>query len=643
MHNHSMAPAETELALELDADFADQQEAGGPRRQHGETAVTWHPAARALVFDYRVEHGGHALHRALRVRIVDADSSPGRDGRMLLFRIRLPPHGEWRTVLSYDSLVDGVWRMPAGDDRDRLRECWSRERTRVEAAEMPVGLAFERAAEDLAALRNWEYDEAPDAWFPAAGVPSYTGVFGRDSLTAAWQGALIGPEMMRGALAVMARTQAREEDAWRDAEPGKLIHEMRRGPLAELDITPQRAYYGTQTAPAMFVFTLSEYWHWTGDQALLRRYRDVALRTFEWAESRGDRDGDGFLEYVQRSSHGLKNHGWKDSDEAIRYEDGRLVENPIATVEEQAYHFVAFQRMAEILVALEEDDAADRLLARAREFRRRWHDAFWLEHDGFYAMALDPEKRPVRSIASNAGHALAAGIVPPEHARTVADRLLAADLFSGWGVRTLSSRHPSYNPFAYHLGTVWPVENATFALGMKRYGLDEHAARIIEGMLAACACFHGGRLPEAISGHDRAQSAVPSAYPKANSPQAWSASATLQFVQVMLGLYPFAPASVLAVVRPWLPHGLDTLTLRNVRVGDARASLRFERQQDGAVTHELIERKGTLHVLSVPPPQDTRPGEESSTERLKGWLLEHAPGRTARALRIALGLDEEQE
>lgn len=643
IYNHSMAPVEMELGIELDADFCDVQEIGRGRMQEGERTLSWDPETWTLLFDYHVEHDGRSLHRASRVRIIRARSEPARDGTTLQFRLELPPRGAWSATLGFHSLVDGEWREPlpgspaGGTERDRVRERWRSGRARLQTGHPVLEPAFEQAAEDLFALRNWEYDQGPDAWFPKAGAPTYSGIFGRDSLTASWQSALLGPEQMRGALAIIAATQAGEDSAWRDEEPGKLIHEIRRGPLSELEIIPQRRYYGTQTTPAMFVLALSEYWHWTGDDSLLRRYRDVALRTFEWADRYGDRDGDGFLEYTQRSEKGLRNHAWKDSDEAIRYPDGTLVENPTATVEEQAYHFIALQRMAEILVALGEEARAGLFLNRARTLMRRWHEAFWVEEDGFYAMALDPEKRPVRSIGSNPGHALATGIVPAEQARAVADRLLAPDIFSGWGVRTLSSEHPSYNPFAYHLGTVWPVENATFALGFKRYGLDEHVERLASGLFAASAYFDRYRLPEALGGHGREESPIPCAYPKANSPQAWSASATVQLVQILLGLYPFAPARALAVVRPRLPSWVDAVTVRRIRVGDAVVSLRFERQEDGSTRLEVIEREGALLVATMPPPQDLRPEAESSTNRLKEWLLGHAPGRTAVAARIALG------
>jgi glycogen debranching enzyme len=255
-------------------------------------------------------------------------------------------------------------------------------------------------------------------------------------------------------------------------------------------------------------------------------------------------------------------------------------------------------------------------------------------------MALDGRKRPVASIASNPGHALAAGLVPVERARQIADRLMSPDLFSGWGIRTLSSAHPSYNPLAYHLGTVWPVENATIALGFRRYGLDDHLERLAVAMFDAANHFRFWRLPEALGGHARQEAPIPTVYPTANSPQAWSASATIQMAQTILGIYPFAPARVLALVRPMLPREVRSAVVRNIHVGGARVSIRFRRAGNGAVTSEAFDKTGTLHVMHVPPPQQAAVGSASWRDAVVAWILQHAPGRTARALRIALGEEE---
>jgi glycogen debranching enzyme len=644
VRNHSMAPVAVTLRLELDADFADIMEVTAGRQHGGRTRASWNPSDATLTFDHRATRDDRVFHRALRIRVTKADSTPSRGGlRALTFPLSLAARGEWVAILAYESLVDDRWRIPdvAGLDdsstRDLERAQWHDGRARVHAPHSVFTRSFTTAADDLYALRAREFDVAADAWWVNGGVPTYTGLFGRDALTAAWQASLLGPEMLRGTVARMAATQASSDSAWHDREPGKMVHEMRRGPLSELDIIPQQAYYGTQSASSMFIVALSEYWHWTGDTSALAHYRESALRVLEWAQRFGDRDGDGFLEYDTRSARGLKNQGWKDSNEAIRYPDGRDVPNPIATVEEQAFYILALQRMGGILAVLGEQERSAEFTARASDLQRRWHQAFWMPDKGFYAMALDPDKRPVESIASNPGHALAAGIVPPEHARACADRLMAADLFSGYGVRTLSRDHPSYNPLAYHLGTVWPVENATFALGFMRYGLTDHLQRLVNGLYDAATHFQDFRLPEAIGGHAREETPVPTVYPTSNSPQAWSASAIVMLVQGLLGLYAFAPAHVLAVVRPQLPEWLPWVVVKNVRVGSAHASLRFERNRDGTTSCEVIEKAGPLTVVAAPPPQDAAGHGETWHETVARILIDHAPGRLATALRLDVG------
>lgn len=644
VRNLSAVGCETSLRLGLAADFRDAQ-AGEGSEAPGSLERADDASSAVVRFDYRADHADRHVRRGLRVRVV-ASTTPARlvpDG--FEFALALDPNGEWRAEVAYEAILGEDVVMPDPGEhgrRARERARWRTSRVRLEG-DGPLQRSFDRAADDLFDLRNYELERqwlgAADGsgWIVNAGVPMFTGFFGRDTLTAGWQAAMLGPRVTVGALAVAAATQATDDEPWRDAEPGKLIHEMRRGPLSELGLSPRDAYYGTQTTPAMFVIALSEAWHWTGQIALLRRHLETALRTFEWAERFGDADGDGFLEYSQRSPKGLKNQGWKDSNEAIRYPDGRLVDNPIATVEEQAFHYVALVRMAEILVALNDDARADGFIERARRLRDHWHDAYWMPDERFYALALDPDKQQVRSIASNPGHALGAGIVPPEHARMVADRLLAPDLFSGWGVRSLSSRHASYNPFAYHLGTVWPVEQATFALGFKRYGLDGHVDRLANALFDAATACPDGRLPEVLSGHGRSEFERPIIYPDANSPQAWSASALIQTVQIMLGIYPFAPLRALALVRPRLPEWLPAITIRNLRVGRATLDLRFERRPDGSAAHRVVRRHGSVVVVPSGPPEDVGP-ESPPFERLARVLLRGAPGRLARAARLGVGL-----
>ena len=638
--NHSGVGCTARLRLALDGDFADVAELRGDRRQDG-TVEREVEQGTALRLRYHVSVDGRSDERGLEVSFEGASAAV--DERGIAVDLGLEPHGTLEFGLRYAVFDGGRWQGPQADGPDRRRRqraAWRRRRPTIECVDR-LRRPFERAADDLFDLRNWDLEaellggSAGAAWILNAGVPMFTGLFGRDVITAGWQAAMLGPRALAGALDAVAATQATVTDPWRDAEPGKLIHERRWGPQAALGLTPRDAYYGSQTTPAMFALALSEAWHWTGDDATLRRHVDVARRALEWAHSAGDLDHDGFLEYRKRSPAGLRNQAWKDSDEAIRHEDGTIVDGPIATVEEQAFHILALERLAEILIALEADDDAADLLRRAGALRQRWHAAFWMPDEGFYAMALDGKKRAVRTIGSNAGHALGTGIVPQQHARAVADRLLAPDLFSGWGIRSLSDRHPSYNPFAYHLGCVWPVEQATFALGFKRYGLDDHLDRLVAGVLDAAAASCDGRLPEALAGHDRDVVPAPVPYPAANVPQAWSATALIQIVQIMLGLYPFAPLRTLAVVRPRLPSWLPELTLRRLRVGCATVSLAFRRRPDGSAAWQVVEQRGALLVVPAGPPDDL--GTGNWLERLEREALDRAPGRLARAARIAIG------
>jgi glycogen debranching enzyme len=657
--NHSSLDWSGAAFLAVDADFADVAEIGQERRQQGRLDAR--ARGSAVELRYRARRGGRGLERAVRVRAV-ADAGTGHIAAEatesgVVVRMAIPAHGTIPFTIQVASLVEGRWRTP-GEPLARM--AWRQRRIQVEAVER-LRQPFERAVEDLRSLRNDDLERdlldgrsggdrraagdgrgGGDArWILNAGVPTFTGFFGRDTLTSGWQAAMAGTEALRGALEVAASTQATGDDPWRDAEPGKMLHELRRGPLSMLGLSPRDAYYGSQTTPAMFAIALTELWHWTGDDARLREFRDAALRAIEWAEGSCERDGPaaGFMTYRTRSAAGLRNQGWKDSDEAIRHADGRIAEPPIATVEEQAFHFLALQRTAELLVALGEANRADELLARAAELRTAFHDAFWMPREGSYALALDADGRQVESITSNPGHALATGIVPPDVARQVADRLLSPALFNGWGVRTLADDHPSYNPFAYHLGSVWPVEHATFALGLRRYGLDDHLDRLAAAFIESAAASPEGRLPEVLTGHRREAGVPPAPYPNACSPQAWSASAVVQMTQVMLGIYPFAPLRVLALVRPRLPAWLPEVTVRNVRVGPATVDLRFERRPDGSASHHVIRKDGTLHVVTAAPPVTAGSNPPTWLEAIEQEALARAPGRLVRAARIAIGLE----
>jgi glycogen debranching enzyme len=462
--------------------------------------------------------------------------------------------------------------------------------------------ALEQAKRDLAALRLSDLDAGERAWTTAAGLPVYISLFGRDTLTASWQAAMATRELMPGTLSALARLQGSEVNDWRDEEPGKMLHQAERGPLAMLNLNPLARYYGSITTSGFYPVVVSELWHWTGDKDLVRPFLDPAFKALRWLDESADRDGDGFYEYQTRSEQGVRNQGWKDSGDAIVHEDGSQAETPIATCEEQGFIYLAKLHLSELLWWLDEKDEARRLYHEASELKKRFNDAFWMEDAGFFAMGLDRRKQKIRAIGSNAGHCLAAGIVDEELVQRTAHRLFEEDMFSGWGIRTLSSRNPAFNPYSYHRGSVWPVEQASFAVGFVRYGLHDWVERISRAQFEAASLFDFFRLPELFTGHPRdAAHPFPAHYPNANSPQAWSASAVWCLVQSLLGLYPYAPLNLL-LLDPHLPEWLPEISVLNLHVGSAVVDLRFRRARNGESDYDVLDKRGPLHVVRQPSP-----------------------------------------
>ncbi len=485
-----------------------------------------------------------------------------------------------------------------------------------------VSETLDQAKEDLAALRLYDLDHAEDAWTVAAGLPLYVALFGRDTLTASWQSAILGPEMMRGTLPEIARWQGTEVNDWRDEQPGRMLHEAHTGPLSVLNYNPRLRYYGSATTSSFYAVVLAELWHWTGDKELIRPFIAPALKALEWKDKYCDRDGDGLYEYQTCSTQGVTNQGWKDSGDAIVYEDGSQVVAPIETCEEQGYVYAGKLFLSEVLWWLDEKTLAKRLYNEAEELKKRFNDAYWMEAEGFFALGRDSKNRQIKSISSNPGHCIAAGIVDTGLVEIAAKRLMAEDVFTGWGIRTLSSIHPAYNPYSYHRGSVWPVENGSFAVGFWRYGLHREVERICKAQFEAAALFDFHRLPEVFGGHQRDDDhPFPALYPKANSPQAWSASALFCFLQSMLGIYPYAPLHAL-FLDPHLPEWLPEITLENIRVGFGIVTIRFFRNDDGTSDYQVLDKNGPLHVVRQPSPWSLTAGWG---ERVKDALTSFIP------------------
>jgi glycogen debranching enzyme len=451
-----------------------------------------------------------------------------------------------------------------------------------------------RSIGDLSVLRN--DGPLPGEHYLAAGIPWFATLFGRDSIIASLETVAFFPSFAVATLDVLARLQATTDDPWHDAEPGKILHEMRTGEMARAGETPHNAYYGSVDSTPLWLILLGETHAWTGDDALLERLWPNALAALGWIDDSGDLNGDGFVEYRRRSKLGLLNQGWKDSGDAIRHTDGKPAVGPIALVEVQGYVYAAKRAMAKLALHRGETELAARLDTAADTLRDRFDDAFWMPKARFYAMALDGEKRQVGSIGSNVGQALWSGIVPAERAARVAERILEPDMFSGWGVRTFASGQPGYNPVGYHTGSIWPHDNALIAAGLKANGATDGANLLTGRLIEAAQWFPDLRLPELFCGFTRDEVGAPVAYPVACSPQAWAAAAPFYLLRTMLGLRADATGNRLELIRPNLPEWLGKITIKGLPVGDHTVDLLVHRWR-GRTSAELLGRSGEIDVI----------------------------------------------
>jgi glycogen debranching enzyme len=596
--NRSRRDVACEVAWVFAADYADLLEANDGKRQQ-EAEVVAEPEGATARLRY--------LHPQLSFATTVAVSGPGAPRAQrdrITTPIRLAPGEQVVLELRVDAFdPDRPLDEANRASRMRAREVW---RDGITVLRAPGNALAERilarAVEDLASFPQLEGEEGE--WLALqAGVPLYPAFFGRDALTAGWQAAMLDRgAMLDGALTRLGRLQSDRVFDWRDEEPGRIPYQVRTGPLARLGKNPYSAYYADFASPLMYVIALGNLWAWSGDRDLVRRHFDSAKRVLEWARTYGDRDGDGYLEYLTKSSMGTKNQGWKDSGDAIVDERGEPVQPPIAPCEIQGYWYAAQQLMALLCWVMGERREARQWWRSARQLRQRFDRDYWDPRERFYGLALDSEKRLLRVATSNVGHCLASGIVPRERRREVAERLLAPDMFSGWGVRTLSSGHPSYNPLSYHLGSVWAVENATICFGLRRYGFDAEALRVAEGLFALAELYGGHRIPETVGGYSSDDHPTPGAYPRANTPQMWNASALPLVVQSMLGMAPYASLHAL-VVDPLLPEWLPELELHGLRVGNTRATVRCWRDDNGRGRAEVVASDGPLHLVHQPPPE----------------------------------------
>jgi glycogen debranching enzyme len=598
--NYSGRQVRLIFELELEADFSDIFEVKAKHRiRRGRMLTQWDGRRREL----RTAYTNHDFHRAVVYSMAQTDCPIGFANGRLFCEVELLPGQQWQAcgefMLEHGQYVQrSVYRHRPAEapstaegetppieeepesDFDLRQARWQARCTAVETPNEHVYRMYRQAVEDMGALRIYDLDVSDEAWVPAAGVPWFVTLFGRDSLIVSLQNMAVAPGFAQGALKRLADYQATVRDDWRDAQPGKILHEVRFGELAHFQRIPFTPYYGTADATILYLIVLSEAYRWTGDEQLLRDYRKAAEACLQWIDHYGDPDGDGFQEYKTFSSLGYDNVGWKDSVGAVVYADGSPVKQPKALCELQGYVYDAKLRMAEVYRVLGDEARGEELRQQAEVLKQRFNEAFWMEGEGCFAYGLDPMKRQITSVASNAGHCLWSGIADPEKARRAATRLLEDDMWSGWGVRTISGGNPAYNPFSYHLGSIWPHDNGIIAAGFKRYGLADEANTVVRGIFDAARTCDFYRLPEVFAGLERRGKKTDfiTLYPGgANIPQAWASGSIFHMVQTILGLRADAPQRRLCV-HPTLPTWLPQLWLRHLRVGRCCIDLRFWRE-----------------------------------------------------------------
>jgi glycogen debranching enzyme len=596
--NYHRQPVRFYLELLIRSDFADIFEV----RSHnfirrGDSRTSWDKRRRRLTTIY--EH--QDFRRSCALAIVAGDSAPQYANGRLYFEVALARGQSWHANCAIHLLGHQNSKEPAQPAPERRRAAderqarWYGIAAQLTSANEDVYRAYRQSVEDMGALRLDDGDDSDQTWIPAAGIPWYAAIFGRDSLIVALQSMIVHSGFGVGTLFRLAQLQAAEADDWRDAQPGKMPHEMRFGELAHFHSIPHTPYYGTADATPLYLIALHETWKWRGDLALLEQHHATAERCLTWIDQYGDLDGDGFQEYLRRSPRGLDNQGWKDSGDAVVYPDGSQVAAPIALCELQGYVYDAKRRMAEIFDALGEPGQAATLRTQAEDLKQRFNTAFWDQDEGTYCFGLDGHKQPIRSVASNAGHCLWSGIADAARAAQVVRRLMQPDMWSGWGVRTLSARHPAYNPHSYHRGSVWPHDNGIIAAGFRRYGFAEQAGQLARDLWEAAGYFDFYRLPELYAGLPRDKSSFPTQYLGANIPQAWAAATIFHLLQTLLGLRADAPNGRL-YVQPALPHWLPDLTLQNLACGPARLTLRFWREDQDS-RWQIEAQEGSIEVL----------------------------------------------
>jgi glycogen debranching enzyme len=591
--NYGLEPVKVSLLLQFDADFADIFEVRGTKRsRHGERLPD-HAANEQVILSYR------GLDDVLRRTCLQFSPRPASlSVREAAFEVALEPKEEKfvsctitcernSTPRSVDPYHAAFRKLEKDFDRNGIDECV------ITSSSETFNAWLTRSSADLRML----IDGNPEGPYPYAGVPWFNTVFGRDGIITALECLWMAPRIAEGVLKYLAETQATKEEPESDAEPGKIIHEMRRGEMSVTGEVPFARYYGSVDSTPLFVMLAGAYFLRTHNLSFLKEVWPHIKRAIAWIDTYGDRDKDGFVEYEKRSSKGLVQQGWKDSHDSIFHADGRFADPPIALCEVQAYVYAAKRSAAWIARAFQETEFAERLEAQAEALRDKFDQVFWCEDLGMYALALDGEKNQCRVRTSNPGHALFCRIAKEERAKTLAASLMTEQLFSGWGIRTVGAGESRYNPMSYHNGSVWPHDNALIGMGFSLYGFPQKSCEILHALFEVSRDVELQRLPELFCGfHKRPGTSGPTLYPVACAPQAWAAGAVFLLLRACLGMSVRAPERQICFAHPLLPENLDEVRIENLRVADASVDLLMRRQEDG-VAVEVLRRRGEIEIV----------------------------------------------
>jgi glycogen debranching enzyme len=594
--NFNLTPVDFTVEVLLDSDFVDVfQVRGVARQEHGQY---YQPVVTkdSMAFYYR------GLDAVMRETLIKVSPTPTEiRERVVRWELRLEPLKRVEIELNITPFVEGRKSRAQVYEKDhQLRQRranfarWEAASTSFETDNDVLDALLKTCVGDFHALQIPDGDQH----IIAAGIPWFATIFGRDSIIAAYQSLFLNPQLAIDTLRVLARYQGKEYNDWRDEEPGKILHEYRDGEMTRHGEMPFGPYYGSIDATPLFLILLGETFNWTADEQLVEELLPNAYAALEWIDKYGDLDDDGFVEYQRRSPKGLVNQGWKDSWDANVHRDGTIAKTPIALCEVQGYVYDAKYRMSSLLRTFGDVKTGDRLKRESAELAKRFDRAFWVPSRGFYAMALDAEKKPLEVISSNPGHLLFTRIINKERARVVTNRLMRDDMFSGWGWRTMSQEERVFNPLSYHRGSVWPHDNSIIAHGMAINDMRDGALRILTSLYQAASNFRDYRLPELFCGIQRREYDEPVHYPVSCSPQAWASGAMFLILCSVLGMHPSAPRKELNIINPQLPDWIDHLRIRNLRIGASRVGLDFTRRGDRTFCN-VVDVEGDKLLVNV--------------------------------------------